>query len=439
MTPSDQLPIQTIEDQQFLKFKAHLEEAAAHSAYYSKTFQELGIKPSDINSWQDMARLPILHTATLLAQNADFPAVPKSRQRRVIVSGGTTGTPKTCYVGDNLREIIRVWADVWHATELTADDVVVVMCPLPLASGLVITEIVEEIGCTSIPVGLTTPPEFVAKLMQRLEATVIVTQPSTLQAFAQQIRKHGYEPKDFKIRKVLLGSEVLTKSIRKQVETEWNCEVFDTSGSSEVGMIGAECREHDGHHLATGSAYFDVVGLETGQSVREGLGQLYVCTLMNSGLPLLRYDMKDIVRITREPCKCGRTTPRLWFMGRADDRLVFKTGVKFYAYQVDDALASFEQLTPAYNVIATGDEKRDHIKVVLEVRDPAQADEKLKQTVVQAIITSSVDFNEIYDEKLIDAPEVEFVAPGTLERTPRGKIKNRFRDLRPASQPDLVL
>jgi phenylacetate-coenzyme A ligase PaaK-like adenylate-forming protein len=141
--------------------------------------------------------------------------------------------------------------------------------------------------------------------------------------------------------------------------------------------------------------------------------------------------MKDIVKITNKPCECGRTTPRIWFMGRADDRLVLKTGVKFYSYQVDEALEIFDGVTRAYNVIATGDYQRDSIKLVIETQDTVHDDMDLKRRVSQAIISSSIDFNEIYCSKLVDDPEVEFVSIGTLERTSRGKIKNRFQDLRP--------
>jgi phenylacetate-CoA ligase len=430
MTESDQLPLTAIEAQQFQQFETHFKAVCSGSKYYSRQFEKLGIEHSDIRSWKDLQKLPILDTKTLLENNLDFPAVPDSRLRRVIVSGGTTGNPKICFFGDNMREIIQKWAEVWQAAELKKEDVVSVLCPIPLASGMLITELIEAIGCTSLPVGITSPPEFAARLMKQLNATAIVSQPSTLQHFAEQIKEFGYSPRDFNLKKVFLGSEVLTNNIRKTVEGVWGCEVFDTSGSSEVGLIGAECIEHNGHHLAVGCAYFEILDLETKSPIKEGLGQLYVTSLLNIGLPLIRYDMKDIVRITSEPCACGRTTPRIWFMGRADDRLVFKTGVKFYSYQVDAALESFTNITLDYNVIVTGDERQESIKLAIEVPDSTTPNPALSKSISRAIINSSVDFNEIHNSDLVKDPEVEFVSRGTLERTARGKIKNRFQDLR---------
>ncbi len=423
---------EAIQAMQFERFKTHWDQVYAHSPFHAARFKALGITPADIRSWQDLQKLPALETRTLLAENLQFPAAAAAGLRRIIVSGGTTGNPKICFYGQNLRDITREWAAVWQASELSGDDVVTVLAPSPLASGMLIMEVFEDIGCTSLPVGITTPPEFTARLMRQLGATVIVSQPSTLEHFAEQARGFGYQPRDFGIRKVFLGSEVLTQSIRRRVEAEWHCEAFDTAGSSEVGLIGAECRAHDGLHLAVRCAYFEVRDKDTGQSVEEGVGQLYITTLMNLGLPLIRYDMKDLVRITNQPCACGRTTPRIWFMGRADDRFVLKTGVKFYSYQVDAALEPFDGITGSYNIIVRGDQAADHLTVIIEAPEGVHGDRDLMASVSTAIIRSSVDFSEIHAAGLVSDPEVRFVAIGSLERTGRGKIKDRFRDHRSA-------
>lgn len=419
----------TAEDRQFQSFAKLLREARAHSKFYAETLA--GIDPDELRSFRDLDKLPILETGALVTRGPDLPAVPRSRLRRVLVSGGTTGNPKVCFFADNLDEILRGWAETWRSCiGLTPEDLVAVLCPLPLASGTLITEVLEGIGCSTIPLGLTTPPEVTARLMKLLGATAIVSHPSTVVMLGRDVRALGYEPKDFALEKILVGSEVLTERTRRHIEREWGCEVFDTSGSSELGMIGAECGQHDGHHLAMDSAYFEVLDLETRAPVEEGSGRLYAITLQNLGLPLIRYDMKDLVRITREPCPCGVATPRIWFMGRADDRLILKTAVKLYAYQVDDALEGFDEITSEYNLIATDDGDVDAIRVIIEAADPAYCQQALAQRVSEAIIESSLDFRELYDAGLVRAPEIEFTAIGSLERTVRRKIKDRFRDQR---------
>ncbi len=422
--------IDTIEELQLQQFKTYLGDVLAGSNYYARVFREARLTVEDITSWRDLHRIPALETKTVVERNNELVAVPKARLRRVMVSGGTTGHPKVCFLSDNQSEIVETWAAVWQAAELTKDDVAAVLCPLPLASGIIITEMLESIGCATLPLGLTTPPEFAARLMRTLGATVITTQPSTLSHFTERHRALDVQPQSLQIRKIFLGSEVLTAKTRRRVEREWGAEVFDTSGSSEVGMIGSECTQHDGHHLAVGSAHFEVLDASTGEPLREGVGRLFVTTLLNLGLPLIRYDMKDVVRITHQPCRCGRTTPRIWFMGRSDDRVTLKTGVKLHSYQLDSAFGDIDALTTSYNVIITGDERRDRVKVVMEVEPTALRDRNLREAVVRAVIKSSVDFDEIYTAGLVELPEVEFVAIGTLERTPRGKIKDRFKDQR---------
>jgi phenylacetate-coenzyme A ligase PaaK-like adenylate-forming protein len=153
---------------------------------------------------------------------------------------------------------------------------------------------------------------------------------------------------------------------------------------------------------------------------------------MNLGLPLIRYDMKDLVRVTNQPCACGRTTPRIWFRGRTDDRFVLKTAVKFYSYQVDAALEPFGAVTGSYNVIARGDQAAEHLTVIIEADEAVHGDRDLMASISKAIIRSSMDLSEIHAAGLVSDPEVRFVAIGALERTGRGKIKDRFRDHRSA-------
>lgn len=422
--------IEVIEQMQLQRFKALLETVYEHSRYYAETLRAAGLCPADVTSWKDLHKLPELDTPTLLARSADFPGVPRSRLRRVMVSGGTTGSPKVCFLSDNTREILEDWAAVWSATGLSPGDLVAVMCPLPLASGIVITELAEELGCATLPLGLTTPPAVSAQLMKQLGATAVASQPSTVLRFADEVRRLGHDPASFGVAKMLLGSEVLTSKTRRQIEEEWRCEVFDRSGSTEVGMIGSECAQHDGQHLAVGSAYFEVLDLETGAPVRDGLGRLYTTSLLNLGLPLIRYDMKDIVRITSRPCTCGRTTPRITFMGRSDDRFIFETGVKLYAYQIDAALERFDRVTLDYNAIAIRAQRQDALRLVVEVPAAVREDGDLARAIAQAIVDSSADFKELHDARLIGRPEVELVPVGTLDRTARGKIQRRFRDRR---------
>ncbi len=418
-----------VEDRRFQRFAELLRQARDHSKFYAETLA--GLDLAGVRSFRDLDKLPILETSTLVTRGADLPAVPKSRLRRVLVSGGTTGNPKVCFFADNLDEILRGWAETWRACiGLVPEDLVAVLCPLPLASGTLITELLEVIGCSTIPLGLTTPPEVTARLMKLLGATAIVSHPSTVVMLGRDVRALGYDPKDFALKKILVGSEVLTERTRRHIEREWGCEVFDTSGSSELGMIGAECGQHDGHHLAVDSAYFEVLDLEERTPVEEGSGRLYATTLLNLGLPLIRYDMKDLVRVTHAPCPCGVATPRIWFMGRADDRLVLKTAVKLYAYQVDDALEGFDDITSEYNLIATDEGDVEAIRVIIEAADPAHCQQALARQVSAAIIESSIDFRELYDAGLVRAPEIEFTAIGSLERTARRKIKDRFRDQR---------
>jgi phenylacetate-CoA ligase len=63
-----------------------------------------------------------------------------------------------------------------------------------------------------------------------------------------------------------------------------------------------------------------------------------ITTLTKEAFPLIRYRTRDIARLTREPCACGRHTARMSRVtGRTDDMLIIR-GVNVFPSQIEEAL-----------------------------------------------------------------------------------------------------
>jgi phenylacetate-CoA ligase len=62
---------------------------------------------------------------------------------------------------------------------------------------------------------------------------------------------------------------------------------------------------------------------EDGAPAADGaVGELVSTSLDNRVAPLIRFRTGDLVRLTREPCRCGRTHARQWPAGRKGDEVV---------------------------------------------------------------------------------------------------------------------
>jgi phenylacetate-CoA ligase len=91
-------------------------------------------------------------------------------------------------------------------------------------------------------------------------------------------------------------------------------------GTSELGTVAASCGRSPGMHIF--DDLFIVEVLRKGRPVGVGqVGRLIITDLINTAMPMIRYDVGDVGRIDLTPCPCGRTTPRLEVLGRAQEVL----------------------------------------------------------------------------------------------------------------------
>ena len=91
-----------------------------------------------------------------------------------------------------------------------------------------------------------------------------------------------------------------------------------------------------------GSFLFEAIDPKTLEPVREGeLGELVITTLTRQALPMVRYRSRDITRLTREPCGCGRTHVRIMRVTGRDDDMMIIRGVNVYPSQVEALLVGF--------------------------------------------------------------------------------------------------
>ena len=122
-------------------------------------------------------------------------------------------------------------------------------------------------------------------------------------------------------RGIVYAGEPLGPRARRVVD-EWGLELFDHTGVGDVGAA-TECREHDGLHVWEDTALIEVLDPDGDAPVAAGeRGELVSTTLVNLVSPLVRYRSDDLVRLTKEPCGCGRTHARVWPSGRKSDELV---------------------------------------------------------------------------------------------------------------------
>ena len=150
--------------------------------------------------------------------------------------------------------------------------------------------------------------EYLRRINDR-RPEVIVAYAAPLFSFAQILKERGLEPHS--PRSIVVGAEALQGFQRALIEDVFRAPVFETYGSREFMLLGAECDRHSGLHLTAEQILLEVVD-DDGRPVAPGSeGNVVVTDLFNYGMPFVRYATGDRALAGTGPCSCGRGLPLL--------------------------------------------------------------------------------------------------------------------------------
>jgi phenylacetate-CoA ligase len=194
-------------------------------------------------------------------------------------------------------------------------------------------------------------------MLSRVRATAIVGVPSSLLLLAEKAAEVGLDPARMGVRKLICIGEPVRKPdwslshAGQLLAQRWQARVYSTYGNTELAASLCECDAGQGGHLHPELLYLESLD-EAGRSVPDGqVGEITATTFGVEAMPLIRYRTGDFAAIYREPCSCGRQTPRIGpIVGRASQKLKLK-GTTVFPAALKTVLDSFPGLA-AYVIVA---------------------------------------------------------------------------------------
>lgn len=346
-----------LEKLQLERLRATLELAYAQVPHYTRAFNELRLKPNDIKSLDDLAKLPFT-TKQDLRDNYPFGmlTVPAEKIARIHASSGTTGKPT---VGAYNKHDLGVWAEVmarvYAAAGVTKKDVVHNAYGYGLFTGGLGFHLgAEKVGATIVPVSGGLSKRQIT-LMEDFGATALTCTPSYALVLAETAREMGVDFRaQMKVRVGIFGAEPWSDEMRQEIQERMNLEAYDIYGLTEIigPGVSVECPEHNGLHIAEDHFLAQLIDPDTGAPLGEGAtGELVITSLTKEAMPMIRYRTRDRVTLTREPCACGRTMARMSKVkGRTDDMMVVR-GVNVFPSQVEQIVLAANGVEPHYLIV----------------------------------------------------------------------------------------
>jgi len=407
---------------QLEKLKKQVAWAYEKVPWYTKCFDELGIKPSNIKSLDDVRLLPFTDKKVL---RDTYPfglfAIPLDQVLRLHSSSGTTGKP--IVVGYNAHDL-DVWSDciarlAQMAGVLPGDRAQMAFGYGMFTGGFGLHYGLEKLGCMIVPAGAGNTERHLM-MIEDYKTTVLISTPSYALHMAEVGEACGFDWKASSLRVGLFGGEPCSPTMKQEIESKMHIICTDNYGLTEVmgpGVSG-ECLGSRNHaHIAEDHFLWELVDPQTGEPVPEGEeGELVLTPLDKQAFPLMRYRTHDLTRVTCEPCICGRTHARmLKVRSRTDDMLIVR-GTNVFPSQVADILAGVEGVSPHYRISLDTENGLDTMTVSVELEQEAFSDS------FAAMDDFRKDIAIRLKQNLLVSAKVKLVEPGGIERS-FGKTK----------------
>ena len=416
------MPREQLRELQLERMKQSVRHAYDNVAFYQRSFKEAGVTPDDLQTLEDLERLPFVVKQDMRdAYPFGLFAVGQKDVARIHASSGTTG--QATVVGHTASDL-KNWGDCFaRGIAMVGGDensTIQVSYGYGLfTGGLGAHAGGEAMGCSVIPTSSGNTRRQV-QMMKDCGTDILACTPSYALLIADTAIEMGYDPAtEFKISGGIFGAEPASDNMREEIASKLGIQYCDVYGLSEIMGPGVamECAERAGLHVAEDHFYCEILDPETLKPVPDGeWGELVITTLTRECCPLVRYRTRDVTRIISEPCACGRTHRKIdQLRGRTDDMLIIR-GVNVFPSQIEQVITGFPEIATHYQIILTTRGPLDHVELQVETVPDFPIDEVRKIEDLKRRLGVELKSN------LQVSVEVKIVEPKTIARS-EGKAK----------------
>jgi phenylacetate-CoA ligase len=294
--------------------------------YYSKIFDEINLKPNDIQSIKDLQKIPFL-TRDLVIKNQDnLKAKNYSKNKfELKTTGGTTGNPLNLYIEKGK----------WLANHLAYNRIFMeragynrknkAVSILGMQKESIYHPIFRTLELSSFYI--TDKADIYIKKIREFKPKYIISYPSAIGFLSKYINEHKINHIE-NIKGIFCHGEPLYEWELKFIEEAFNCKVYDIYGHGEKSVIAATCDKSHDYHVFPEYCIVELIDKNGINITKEGeIGELVVTGLHSHIFPFIRYKTGDLGIFTKKKCICERNYPIIKsIIGRINEYLVTKNG-----------------------------------------------------------------------------------------------------------------
>lgn len=391
------------------KLKETLQNLSENSPFYKRIFKKNEIQISEINTLEDLQKIPITTKDHLQQFNDDFICVPKSEIIDYVTTSGTLGDPVIFALTDNdLERLAYNEAISFACCGVTKQDTLQLMTTMDrrFMAGLAYFLGARKLGSGIIRVG-SGIPELQWDSITKFKPTYLITVPSFLLKLIEYAKQQQIDLRNTGIKAAICIGEPIRNQdfslniLAEKIKSDWDIELFSTYASTEMSTAFNECEMHIGGHHHPELIIAEILD-ENNEPVPSGeVGELTITTLGVEAMPLLRFKTGDMVQGFKETCSCGRNTMRLGpVVGRKKQMIKYK-GTTLYPPAMYNILNDFSEVESYVIEIFHNELGTDEILIKI-------ASENITEELL-------LEIKDHFRAKLRVAPKIEFAASEEIQ------------------------
>ncbi len=389
--------------------------AYGHVSYYRQLFDRHGLLPEDIQTLDDLRRIPITSRSGLQALSVDQIVAKGVDHHSLIVrkTSGSSGKPmivRRTWMEERLQGFLGFRALRSYGLRVRDRHCYVISPRSTHAQDhQVFQRILQLVGIGrhhQVVSCFQTPDGIIQELRQH--------RPNAISGFPVVLAKLTHivdhnQLQALKLRFVATGGEVLTPLMRRQIEEGFQAPVRDTYGSHEFHLLAWECCTTGVLHVCDDGMILEVVRGD--RSVLEGeSGEVVGTNLHSFAMPLIRYRLGDLVTKGHQSCKCGQPFSTIRALhGRMRDYFVLPGGQLIHPYEVAFSAGVEHDLAPWIREFQMTQEREDLIVMrVVPFYKPSIQELTSTQRRTAAVLGPGVRFQVQFVDDIKPEPNGKF-------------------------------
>lgn len=326
-------------EQQLRQFQEErLRNLTAHAytnvPYYTQLFDERGLNPADIQTLDDLNKIPVLTSDIVKSRWKDLVARNVSRlNREVSHTSGSTGPSMYFYFDHTTIPVERAQAMrhlLWLGYQ--EGDKIAVVKGQPLSDPRKIVKYYH--GSRELRVSLMNSDDetlaTVVDALERMQPSFLRGWPSCLYIIARWMNRNNRRIAAPKF--IITSSENLYQYMRSRIEHVFGAKVVDGYGQSEFVAYALQCQLCQGYHVQMETGIMELI------PYRGALSEIVGTCLWNFAMPFIRYATGDLAIKQQQPCPCGRKS---WLLSE----IVGRTADLVYRQEQSDSAYALGQCT----------------------------------------------------------------------------------------------